>query len=469
MGPGHGVSSILFRAKRPFHPVRLDRLMDAWGDHDGTLKATKFVPAAAGTDAVLGPYTAYTWEWSAQGATPPVTMATTLEVFSQRPTARFNTSFPDGVQTYGYGEKIDLTMRKAPNWGTAGSGWPVLRSALPPKTLESVSFLGDGDGAFAVDLETPAMNVEAGAAVGFFNSSGYSLVVSSASSFLSSVISNRKVSPRGLACGVQGAALSLPAGHRTSFVLHADSGVTEAFLSWGDQLLAMHGKPRAAVNSSVSLQYLGYSTTAAYFYAHRKNETYEQTVLAAKAYGEVMSLPYKWILVDSWWYHENAVPGPADSGVCFDGFGGTSWQWDSKPIPPAANCSGNFPDGWRGFAKKLKLPMMLHISEWAGAKVSGKSKKPNPYGASPYAKAAPGDWIVEDACSAPQTQEFWEGIFSDMSFYGGNGGLAVFKQDHGGGEIVQLKAAQRNVSVLENWLGTQGRAAEKHGVTKMLW
>ena len=42
-----------------------------------------------------------------------------------------------------------------------------------------------------------------------------------------------------------------------------------------------------------------------------------------------------------------------------------------------------------------------------------------------------------------------------------NGGLAVFKQDHGGGEIVQLVAAQRNLSVMENWLGPQGRAAAK--------
>ena len=65
---------------------------------------------------------------------------------------------------------------------------------------------------------------------------------------------------------------------------------------------------------------------------------------------------------------------------------------------------------------------------------------------------------VEDACSAPQSLSFWDTIFADMSQ---NGGLAVFKQDHGGGEIVQLVAAQRNLSVMENWLGPQGRAAAK--------
>ena len=48
---------------------------------------------------------------------------------------------------------------------------------------------------------------------------------------------------------------------------------------------------------------------------------------------------------------------------------------------------------------------------------------------------------MEDACSAPHTFEFWDSIFSDMSFYVGKVGLAVYKQDHGGGEIVQLETA----------------------------
>ena len=65
--------------------------------------------------------------------------------------------------------------------------------------------------------------------------------------------------------------------------------------------------------------------------------------------------------------------GPYDEGICFEGFGGVSWQWDSKPVAPAANCSGNFPRGWAAFAKEIELPFMLHISEWAGAKYSGEA------------------------------------------------------------------------------------------------
>lgn len=338
---------------------------------------------------------------------------------------------------YGFGDAIDLTMRggrRTPTWGTPGTGWPALtadKTLLDEGGLEYVTFLGDGGAEFGAGLGSAA-GVESGAAVGYFNASGATIVLSSASAFLSSVLSGSLAPAGTLRCGVQGAALSLPPGHSTSFMMHAGTaGVPETFMSWGSLLLQQYGKPRPAADASVSLQYLGYSSTAAYFYAHRNNETYEQTMLAVKEYAEQVSLPYKWMLIDSWWYHEGAVPGPQDTGICFEGFGGVSWQWDSKPIPPAANCSGNFPSGWRGFAEKLGLPMMLHISEWSGSKISGKNKVPNKFGPPPYSKSSAEDWIVENACSAPQTFEFWDMIFSDMSYYGGKGGLAVYKQDHG--------------------------------------
>eukprot|EP01048_Picozoa_sp_COSAG05_P000215 COSAG05_NODE_6_length_45604_cov_26.489660_5_plen_592_part_00 len=431
------------------------------------LALTNYSGAEQGDDR-LGGYVEYRWSWATEHSRgEPVRLETAARVYVAHPSILWTQKFPDGVSSFGFGDAIDLSMRKDPTWGTPGSAWPALRPAEAPQDLEFVTFLGDGSAQFGTGLSSATMPVERGAAVGYFNNTGATLVLSPASSFLSTVMAKAQHTNT-LHCGVQGAALSLPRGHSTSFLMHAGPAVPDAFMSWGDRLLAIYNKPRPAPNSSISLEYLGYSSTAAYFYAHRKNETYEETMLAVKAFGEKLKLPYKWMLIDSWWYHENAVPGPQDSGVCFGGFGGTTWQWDSKPIPPAANCSGNFPTGWRGFAAKLNLPMMLHISEWAGSKISGKAKTPNPYGPPPYSRTSPSDWVVEDACSAPQTESFWDGIFKDMSYYGGQGGLAVFKQDHGGGEIVQLEAAQRNVSVMHNWLTLQAQAAEKHGVTKML-
>ncbi len=425
------------------------------------LNLTNFSGGATGTDSRMGAFSEYRWSWTT-GGHDPVVMETTARVFNEHPSILWTQEFPDGVAEFGYGNAIDLTMRKEPNWGTAGSGWPAV-ALRDGQAVDFVTFLGDGNAAFGSGLGSSAVAVERGAAVGYFNESGYTLVVSPASSFLSSVISSTQ--SRLLRCGVQGAAASLPPGHTTSFIMHAGQGVPETFMSWGTQLLAMYNKPRPSPSSSVSLQYLGYSTTGAYFYAHRKNETYAQTLLAVKADAEARQIPYKWMLIDSWWYHENAVPGPRNEGICFEGFGGATWQWDSKEISPARNCSDNFPGGWRAFAEQMGLPFMMHISEWAGRKVSGKKATPNPYGPPPYSVADPMGWIVEDDCSAPQTFDFWDQIFEDMSAHGG---LAVFKQDHGGGEIVQLEAAQRNVSVMENWLRPQAIAAAKHNVSKML-
>eukprot|EP01052_Picozoa_sp_SAG31_P006490 SAG31_NODE_299_length_18114_cov_3.533777_9_plen_530_part_00 len=427
--------------------------------HD--LNLTNFSGAVTGAESRLGAFTEYHWSWAA--TTSGLRLETSARVFAEHPSILWKQEFPEGVHDFGYGDLIDLSMRKEPNWGTAASGWPAL-SQSAGLDIDFVTFLGDGSAAFGKGLGSSTIPVERGAAVGYFNSSGYTLVLSPASSFLSSVITPAHAGV--LRCGVQGAALSLPPGHSASFLMHAGQGVPETFMSWGTQLLAMYNKPRASPSSSVSLQYLGYSTTGAYFYAHRKNETYAQTLLAVKADAEAQQIPYKWMLIDSWWYHEGPTPGPRDEGICFRGFGGTTWQWDTRPIPPAKNCSGNFPDGgWRGFAKQLDLPFMMHISEWAGRKVSGKKATPNPFGPPPYSVADPRGWIVEDDCSVPQTQTFWDGIFADMSQHGG---LAVYKQDHGGGEIIQLEAAQRNVSVMENWLRPQALAAAKHNVSKML-
>ena len=312
-----------------------------------TLKLENFSGPTRFADGTLGPYQQYNWTWVAGG----VTMETDAKVYSNHPAILWSTRLPQGVVDYGFGDEIDLTMkggRGKPTWGTPGTGWPALtadRGLLDGGELEYVTFLGDGNVQFGAGLGS-AKGVESGAAVGYFNRSGATIVISSASSFLSSVMSN-SLAPSGvLRCGIQGAALSLPPGYGTSFMMTAGTvGVPETFMAWGDLMLKLYDKPRPAANASVSLQYLGYSTTAAYFYAHRKNETYEQTMLAVKRYAEEIALPYQWMLIDSWWYHEGAVPGPQDSGVCFGGFGGVTWQWDSKPIPPASNCSGNFPTG----------------------------------------------------------------------------------------------------------------------------
>ena len=226
----------------------------------GGLELRNFTGGTAGSDE-FGRYIEYRWSWRTTGSSA-VAMETSARALADGGIL-WTQSFPQGVEQYGYGSAIDLNMRKEPTWGSAGTGWPALSQTNHTPALEFVTFLGDGNAEFGAGLGSPTLPVERGAAVGYFNASGYTLVLSTAASFLSSVIHapHRNL----LRCGVQGAASSIPAGHSTSFLMHAGQGVPETFMGWGDRLLARYHKPRPEPNSSVSLQYIGYSSTGSYF------------------------------------------------------------------------------------------------------------------------------------------------------------------------------------------------------------
>jgi hypothetical protein len=89
-------------------------------------------------------------------------------------------------------------------------------------------------------------------------------------------------------------------------------------MEWGSRLLTQYAtKPRFAYRDDFVMQQLGYSTDNGAFYCcctpysppgqqcvnpPPLNETYEETLLAVKSYSVAEKLPYRYILLDSWWY-----------------------------------------------------------------------------------------------------------------------------------------------------------------------
>lgn len=51
---------------------------------------------------------------------------------------------------------------------------------------------------------------------------------------------------------------------------------------------------------------------AYYYYNTEPGEDYEQTLVAVKAYADKVGLPYKYVLLDSWWYYRGANGGVAN-------------------------------------------------------------------------------------------------------------------------------------------------------------
>jgi hypothetical protein len=121
-------------------------------------------------------------------------------------------------------------------------------------------------------------------------------------------------------------------GWSMSFVLAGSKagGVNAAFEEWGDKLLHRYGKSRVTTWRDYSLNYLGYSTdNGAYYYYQTEGHTpgkrisqqqddgkwsgpgqdYQQTLIDVKTYSDTEKIPYKYVLLDSWWYYQGVGGG----------------------------------------------------------------------------------------------------------------------------------------------------------------
>ena len=64
----------------------------------------------------------------------------------------------------------------------------------------------------------------------------------------------------------------------------------------------------------ITLQYLGYTTdNGAYYYYNTEDDlNYEETLIKVKKYADKVNLPYRYVLLDSWWYYKGKNNGVSD-------------------------------------------------------------------------------------------------------------------------------------------------------------
>ena len=258
-------------------------------------------------------------------------------------------------------------------------------------------------------------------------------------------------------------------------------GVNAALFEYGDYVLKRHNKVRALGNHTTEMEYLGYSTTAFYFYnlcdclekpaSNKKNgfstpdphnrqtcstgqspiptqylqraatpgvcASYADTLIAVNDALKAQGIPIKHFLLDSWWYGE--------------GWNGGASLWEDIPqctgndtsLSPSAWPADTFPKGLKAFHETVGLDksIWVHNGKW------------NP--ASPYREKYP---FV--AGGAPQGRQLWDHLFSANKQWG----LSTIKQDHIGEQMGGTKGAYTNVSVLKSWLTGMGEGASANGV-----
>lgn len=196
-----------------------------------------------------------------------------------------------------------------------------------------------------------------------------------------------------LGYGIMGGVTSVPEGYSISTILSVGTGINSAMDSWGDVLLKEYKKDRYAYKRDLAMQYLGYSTDngAFYYYTTEPGKNYEDTLVDVQSYAEKAGLPYKYILLDSWWYLKGHASGVKD------------WA-------PRADI---FPDGMAGFYNKTKRwPQQLHNRVWATDNV--------------YAKQNGGKYeqICDKVC-VPHDPNFWTDLFANKT----STGMFMYEQD----------------------------------------
>lgn len=126
-----------------------------------------------------------------------------------------------------------------------------------------------------------------------------------------------------------------------------------------------------------------------YYYNTETGKDYEQTLKDVWAYAAQEGIPYRNILLDSWWYYKGVNDGVK--------------EW--LPMPSI------FPDGMTAVTN-FTGPPIAHNRYWASDNV--------------YAKQNGGqwDWLIEGDISLPLTQGFWDWLMESSR----NWGLRTYEQ-----------------------------------------
>lgn len=270
-----------------------------------------------------------------------------------------------------------------------------------------------------------------------FDEKGETAVVLSA--FENPMVMNHLAPSRGLHhYGLMGNVSSIPAQFKVQTILYASNqGITHAMHNWGKTLRTYYNKPDAseARKRDLTLQYLGFTTdNGAYYYYHTdNNETYEETLLHVYNYTQEVGLPYKYVLLDSWWYYKGENGGVSN--------------WTAQP--------DLFPNGLDYLYRHTGWYFQGHNRYWALDNVYAKSQG----GAYEFVE----DHKADKPGAVPVDPNFWKDLLRIPSK---NWGLIVYEQDWLFNEFYEYVSPMLSDVHLANlWLTQMAEGAKENDLT----
>eukprot|EP00039_Didymoeca_costata_P006166 m.87998 g.87998 ORF g.87998 m.87998 type:complete len:840 (+) comp13136_c0_seq1:26-2545(+) len=269
--------------------------------------------------------------------------------------------------------------------------------------------------------------IGSGPVVVFSSDLSSSVVISAYNNFM---VSSQDIVNNSISYGLMNTVESIPSQSRLETVLVVSSGINKAMTDWGDVLLAQYGKSRNAYKRDFAMQNLGYSTDngAYYYYNTEPGKTYEQTLYDVKAYADSMNIPYKYVLLDSWWYYKGTGNGVA--------------VWDAMPSV--------FPDGLEAVLQHTGWPAQLHNRFWA---------LNTPYSTKNGGKY---NFIYDNSsCTCPDDQQFWDDLIGNKTKVG----MFMYEQDWLNDEFDKMKWLTTNFTAARTWLLQMNSGAMKNNAT----
>eukprot|EP00656_Telonema_subtile_P056933 TRINITY_DN9247_c0_g5_i1.p1 TRINITY_DN9247_c0_g5~~TRINITY_DN9247_c0_g5_i1.p1 ORF type:complete len:792 (-),score=169.10 TRINITY_DN9247_c0_g5_i1:182-2557(-) len=415
-------------------------------DTKSTKDGLKPGPASQQTgEDVLGSFSSTTLEYTS-GAT---SFLTTFKQYAQRADGSaaivFEQRFPNGAS--------DTSPNGTDPYAARDQVSSMFPSLVPSNGLGYLAFAGDMTGSHYVhdtDMsKIPSGVTGTGPVCMFPQNLSAAVVLSSFSQFMAASSAHVDSS---LAYGVQGSVTEFPAEYSVSFVLSLaprGAGVNAAFEAWGDLLLSKYGKSRVNTYSDYGLKHLSYSTdNGAYYYyqtedhaaGHRgppytPGKTYQDTLIDVKNYAVSEQIPYKYILLDSWWYYQGKGSGVSN--------------WVGRPDV--------FPDGNAYLRNVTGWPIMGHNRYWAVDNVYAKQNG----GQYEFVVEKKGDGAGFNDYAWPTEQRFWD----DLMYNSSKWGLFMYEQDWLDTEYDNMRHLNFDATAARTWLLQMGSAAERNGLT----
>lgn len=243
-------------------------------------------------------------------------------------------------------------------------------------------------------------------------------------------LSNLSPEPGVIENGLMGNVSTIVAGSSYTFILTSGRNLSDAMSNFGTLLRNFNSKPESKISrvDDLTLNYLGYSTDngAYYYYNTVPGMDYQDTILAVKKYADSENIPYKYILLDSYWYYRGVNNGVKD--------------W----VPQTEL----FPNGFAWLYNQTNWFVQAHNRYWSIDNV--------------YAMQNGGKYnFIADTFGRgmiPNDPQFWDDLFADSASWG----LKVYEQDWLNQQIYDFAEALMTDPLLApTWLEQMNAAASR--------